>query len=297
MKRSLFALCAALVLSNNFSQQVAAAESNSAEDAIRRTAQQFVEAYDQGKAQDVAALWTPDGEYAMGRETLKGRKAIANLYETFFKAHPGSKMKVNIESVRMVAPTVAIEQGTASTTDRPSKVRSESAYTAVHVKQDGKWLMASVRESEIASKGSIADLGEIGWLIGLWEGEGAAKSRVNYAWMLNKHFIKGEFTSTAKDAKVPGGTQIIGRDPLSGRIISWFFNADGGQAFGEWRQQGSSWLIKAKGVAPEGARTAAVNVLYRADDNVISWKSVNRSIDQNRLPDTKEVVMERSSKK
>jgi uncharacterized protein (TIGR02246 family) len=294
MKRSFFALCAALVLTNNSPQQVAAAESNSAEDAIRRTAQQFVEAYDQGKAQDVAALWTPDGEYAIGRETLKGRKAIANLYETFFKAHPGSKMKVNIESVRMVAPTVALEQGTASTTDGPTKTRSESAYTAVHVKQDGKWLMASVRESEIASQGNAADLGEIGWLIGSWEGEGAAKAQVDYAWMPNKHFIKGEFTSTAKDAKVPGGTQIIGRDPLSGRIISWFFNADGGQAFGQWRQQGSSWIIKTKGVTPEGARTAAVNVLYHPDDNVVSWKSVNRSIDQTRLPDTKELVMERN---
>jgi hypothetical protein len=164
----------------------------------------------------------------------------------------------------------------------------------VHVKQDGKWLMASVRESEIASKGA-ADLGEIGWLIGSWEGEGAAKAQVHYAWMPNKHFIKGEFTSTAKDASVPGGTQIIGRDPLSGRIVSWFYSADGGQAFGQWRRQGSTWIIKTKGVTPEGARTAAVNVLYCADDNVISWKSVNRSIDQTRLPDTKEVVLERKT--
>ena len=126
---------------------------------------------------------------------------------------------------------------------------------------------------------------------------GAAKARVNYAWMLNKHFIKGEFTSTAEDANVPGGMQIIGRDPLSGRILSWFFNADGGQGFGEWLQHGSRWIIRTKGVSPQGARTSATNILYRADDNVLSLKSVDRSIDQKRLPDMREAVWERVSGK
>ena len=177
-----------------------AAETNAAEDAIRHTAQQFVEAYDHGNAKDVAALWTPDGEYAIGHDSIKGRDTIAKLYEAFFRAHPGSKMKVNVESVRMLAPTVAIEQGTASTSGGPGGVRSKSAYTAVHVKQDGKWLMASVRESESASDSSAADLSDIAWLIGSWEGEGdASKIQIDYAWMANKHFIKGQFTSASKD--------------------------------------------------------------------------------------------------
>lgn len=298
MKRSHFVLCAALVLCAGPLQQCTADDTNAAEDAIRHNAQQFVEAYNRGNAQDVAALWTADGEYAIGRESIKGRTAIAKLYDSYFRAHPGSNMKVDVESVRMLAPTVAIEQGTASTSEAAGGARSQSAYTAVHVKQDGKWLMASVRESEGGTKVSSAELTDIDWLIGSWTGEGdASKVQIDYSWMANKHFIKGQFTVASKDGKASGGTQIIGKDPQSGRIISWFFNADGGQGYGVWLQQGSQWIIKTKGVSAEGAPTAAVNVLYRADDKVASWRSVNRSIGKSRLPDMKEVIIEQVSGK
>lgn len=287
---------AACIISANSLQSCRGDVPGSPEDAIRQTAQQFVNFYDKGDAKAVAALWTPDGEYAIGHQSLKGRTAIAGIYEAFFRAHPGSKMKVNVESVRLIAPTVAIEQGVASTND--GRARTESAYTAVHVKQDGKWLMASVRESESTSETGAAELVDIGWLIGSWAGEGdAAKVQIEYSWMANKHFIKGEFTSTAKDGTVPGGTQIIGQDPLSGRLVSWFFNNDGSQGLGEWVHQGSSWLIKTKGVSAKGPRTSAINVLYRADRDVLSWKSVDRSLDHVPLPNMKEVVMERVSGK
>ena len=92
-----------------------AAESTAAEDAIRRSAKAFVDAFDHGDAEAVAAQWTPDGEYTIGRSSLKGREQIAKIYGEFFRTHPGSKMDVKIESIRVLAPTVAIEQGTAST--------------------------------------------------------------------------------------------------------------------------------------------------------------------------------------
>ncbi len=296
MQQFCLVFCVSLIIATNFLPSCRGDVPGLPEDAIRQSAQQFVNVYDKGDAKGVAALWTPDGDYTIGHQSFKGRTAIANLYEAFFHAHPGSTMKVNVESVRLLAPTVAIEQGVASTND--GHARTESAYTAVHVRQHGKWLMASVRESENTSEKSAAELTDLAWLIGSWTGEGdAAKSQVEYSWMANKHFIKGEFTSTVKDGTVPGGTQIIGIDPQSGRIVSWFFNNDGGQGLGDCVQQGSSWILRTKGVSPNGVRTSATNVLYHPDSDVFSWKSVNRSIDKTRLPDMKEVVMERISGK
>ena len=290
-------ICGAVLLIGVSWQQAArAAESTAAEDAIRRSAKAFVEAYDHGNAEAVAAQWTPDGEYTIGRNSLKGREQIAKTYGEFFRTHAGSKMDVKIESIRVLAPTVAIEQGTAATTEGQGGLRSESSYTAVHVKQGDKWLMASVRESEMPSVTATADLNDIAWLVGTWAANGdASKVEMSYDWMANKHFLKGQTTITTKDGSKSGGTQIIGKDPQSGRLVSWFFNADGGHGYGKWSQESSRWIINTQGTSADGAPTAATNVLYHADDNVTSWQSINRSIGEVQLPNAKEIVIERVS--
>lgn len=270
-------------------------ETKAEDDAIRESARQFSEAYDAGNAAAVADQWTPDGEYSIGSQVIKGREAIARLYQEFFRAHPGSKMKVAIDSIRTIAPTAAIEQGTASVSNSPNGPPSASAYTAVHVKQGDKWLMASVRESEIPSTAN-ADLSDIAWLVGSWATDGNASTiEMNYQWMAEKHFLLGKVTITADGASRSGGMQIIGNDPQSGRIVSWFFNADGGHGYGEWSRAGSRWMINTLGTSPGGAPTSAMNILYHASDNVASWESINRSIGDVRLPNESEVVIERVS--
>ena len=254
MKRVLFLSCAALVVSAGLIYSAEAAETTAAEDAVRKSAQEFVAAFDQGNAEAIAAQWTPDGEYTIGRQSLKGREAIARTYGEFLRAHPRSKMNVKIESIRVLAPTVAIEQGTAST-EGQGGLRSESAYTAVHVKQaNGKWLMASVRESEMPSVTATDELNDIAWLVGAWAANGdASKVEMNYEWMADKHFLKGQTTITTPDGSKSGGTQIIGKDPQSGRLISWFFNPDGSHGQGVWSQEGSRWIINTEGTSADGA--------------------------------------------
>src|SRR4051794_25945843 len=82
-----------------------AGEMTAEEQAIRNSAKEFVDEYDHRNAEAVAAKWTTDGEYIIGSRSVKGRAAIARLYGEFLRAHPGSKMEVKIESVRVLAPT------------------------------------------------------------------------------------------------------------------------------------------------------------------------------------------------
>lgn len=96
-----------------------------------------------------------------------------------------------------------------------------------------------------------------------------------------------------KGGDMPGGTQIIGRDPVTGQIVSWFFSADGGYGTGMWQKDGSRWLIQTRGITADGTPTAATNMLYRADKDVASWQSFNRLRGDTPLPDVKEVVIER----
>jgi len=295
MKINSFLLTVAFVCFSLISLQPCnAANAGPEESAIRQAAKEFVAAYDKGDAGAVAAHWTADGEYAIGQKTVKGRDAIAKLYGEFLRANPGSKMDVKIASVRLLAPTVVLEEGTASVTNSANSPASASAYSAVHVKQGNKWLMASVRESEVPTVETDRDLSELDWLVGNWS---AGKDKTTVAltcdWIVNKHFLRVEAAGKGSGSDMPSGMQIIGRDPMSGQIVSWFFSADGGHGFGSWEKAGSRWLIQTAGVTADGSPTSASNMLYRADKNVLSWQSINRRRGDTPLPDVKEVVIER----
>jgi uncharacterized protein (TIGR02246 family) len=273
-----------------------AAGASAEEDAIRQTADAFVAAFNDGDADAVAALWTEDGEYFIGSNAVKGRPAIAKLYEEFFRANPGSKMTVKVDSVRMLAPTVALEQGSATVKSESNDSSSASSYSAVHVKQGQKWLMASVRELDAPMSTNNEPLQEIAWLVGDWAARGdVAKVEVKYDWMVNKRFLRGETVVRSNDGtdELPAGVQIIGRDPLTGQIVSWFFDADGGHGYGVWTSDGSRWLIQTQGATSDGAPTTATNLIDLVNDGVLSWQSANRTVGDQTLPDSKEIVIER----
>jgi hypothetical protein len=54
--------------------------------------------------------------------------------------------------------------------------------------------------------------------------------------MANRHFLRGDVSMLGSDVEITGGMQIVGSDPDSGQIVSWFFNADGGYGTGRWQQ-------------------------------------------------------------
>jgi uncharacterized protein (TIGR02246 family) len=298
MNKTIAMTIAALLLGLVCNRASVAAEMGPEERAIRKDAKDFADAYNQGNAEAVAAQWTKDGEYTVGQQTVRGRDTIAKLYAAFFKANPGSKMEVKVASVRVIAPTVAIEEGTASVTGSANGPASASSYSAVHVKQGDKWPMVSVRESEVPAVQFDRDLTELDWLVGKWSaGKDATKATLDCDWMTDKRFLRVKVTMSGKGGELPGGTQIIGRDPATGQLLSWFFNADGGYGSGRWQKDGSHWMIRTAGIAADGTPTMATNVIYRADKNVASWQSFNRRRGDTALPDIKEVVLERVQSK
>jgi uncharacterized protein (TIGR02246 family) len=287
----------ALFLLSAVAGRIIAAEMGPEERAIRREAKEFADAYNEGKADVVASQWTKDGEYTIGSQTIKGRDAIAKLYAQVLKANPGSKMDVKVTSIRMIAPTVAIEEGTASVTGSASGPATSSSYSAVHVRQGDRWPMVSVRESELPSIQFDRDLKELDWMVGKWTAGKESQATLDCEWMANKHFLRIKVAIAGKGDELPGGTQIIGRNPATGKIVSWVFNADGGYGTGVWQHEGSRWVVQTIGMAADGTPTRATNVFYRADKNVASWQSFNRYRGNTALPDVKEVVIERVESK
>jgi uncharacterized protein (TIGR02246 family) len=269
-------------------------EAQTAEEAIRRSAEDFVAAFNRGDAQAVAAQWTTDGDYAdeSGR-LVRGRDAIAAEYAAFFAANPGEKIKVVVDSVRLLDPNVALEDGSSALDPAPPGT-APSRYTAVHVRRGGKWLLASVRETRVEPTPHHARLQALDWLIGTWESEGSgAKIEITCRWAVEKSFIEVTHVLRDGDRVVESAREIVGWDPLSERITSWMFNSDGGHAVGTWLPRKHGWTIEFSGVTADGARTSAVNIMVRLKGAIV-WKSVLRSAEGSALADTEEVVLRRT---
>ncbi len=164
----------------------------SAEDAIRQSAKDFTAAFDSGDSQAVAALWTSDGDYAdESGQLVRGRDRIAAEYSAFFASHPGVKIKIVVDCVRLLDANVAVEDGSSKLEPAPDGSSTSSRYTAVHVKRGGKWLLASVRESRVELPPHHARLQALDWLIGTWESEGnGPKVEITCRWIADQSFIE-----------------------------------------------------------------------------------------------------------
>src|SRR5262249_35026580 len=75
------------------------------EAALQKNAEAFVAAFNKGDARALADFWTPEGDYIdQEGQRLKGRKAIEEAMRGFFAENKGAKLRINIDSVRVVNP-------------------------------------------------------------------------------------------------------------------------------------------------------------------------------------------------
>lgn len=265
---------------------------------IRKGAAEFEQAFNSGNASAVAALWTPDGEFISDEgERHIGRAAIEEAYKKILAASQGHKIKLQIDSIRMLSDSAAIEDGHAVLEPTPLGVTTIGQYTVVHVKSNGKWLMSSVRDSIVDNTAVQGKLSELDWLIGKWSAEEHG-SRIESvcSWIANKSFIQRTYMVTHPDNSVTSGLQIIGYNPQGGHIQSWNFSSDGGYAVGVWSRNGDQWITELQGVLPTGQPTTAFNALTRLDSNAYAWQSMQRYVGGIPVEDTDEVVVKRQSK-
>ena len=275
-----------------------AADANSIPEEIRAAADSFVESFKMRDAAAIAAHWTPRGVYINeDGQRFEGRKSIQSEYETLFaNSSEEFDLRLEIDSVRFINPQTAIEEGRVALTPQPPRaVRVMSRYTAVHVKQDGKWLMADVRDARVELPPDPGQLDDLGWLVGKWSATNqGVQVEVDYRWIENQHFLASTHTATESGRVTATALEIIGRDPSTGRITSWSFTNDGGHAVGIWAPHGNGWTVESAGVMKDGIPTGAANTLSYRDGNTLLWRSGNRSVGDTLLPDTDEMALKRN---
>jgi uncharacterized protein (TIGR02246 family) len=265
------------------------------EEAIRATAEAFAKAFNSYDAQALGALWTADADYTdENGQTYHGRAAIEKEYAELFKQHPDMTIKIDVQSVRVLNPTTALEDGRSALVAQGRTI-SQARYTAVHVKESGKWLLSAVRDMTDAGSAD-ANFQALDFFVGDWVAHGETVSvKTTCKWAVGKKYLLRTFVATAHDKETPerSGLQIIGFDPASRQIRSWTFDSSGGHGQGLWTAVDGGWAIESEGVLADGTPTASTELIERVDNNVMGWQSINRTAGGQQLPNTEQVVLER----
>ena len=229
---------------------------------MRQASAAYVTALNSGNFKAAAAFWSADGQFidALGN-AVSGRKLVGEVLPKRFTDGRPPKMTLTINSTRLITPDTASEDGTVEVAAGKDEPASRGLYNAVWVRQQGKWLIHSLRETSGANMAPEQKLAELAWLIGRWQAETPdATFEVDCHWSPEHVFLIREITVYAGDEVVDQVTQRIGLEPGGTRFKSWSFDSAGGLAEAIWEPGGSTWIVASRGTNSDGEATSAHNV-------------------------------------
>ena len=280
-----------LALSLTFPPLALHAEEPSPEIAgLQQAAADFVVAFNAKDSEAIAKLFLENGEItdAGGGSLISGQEQIAAHYAGLFTGEAVPSLAIEVDSVRLVAPNLAIEDGTAHYTapDGEAPPRS-TAYTAVLMKSgDGVWQIASTRSLRDVTEdaGQLSDLATT--INGDWttQNEGV-RLDLAFGWDETGNYITGEMLTTTADGEPQPGSIRITWDAVKQSIVSWIFDAEGGVSEGVWTPTETGWLIRTEGTTGDGEILGASQTLTTEGPNTLLWTATQRVVDGEVQPD------------
>ena len=258
---------------------------------IRELLTSFVKAFEARDAKALAGHWTAEGEYrnALG-VSANGRDALEAGFTAFFAKTPEVSADLRGESLHFLSADSATQEGTVTVRRGPAAPSTRAHYSALLVREQGKWRLAMLSEAEREEP----PLEDLAWLIGQWKssaGEGV-EVQTTYTWDANKKFIHAKFSAKGKDREL-SGHQVIGVDPETGLLHSWTFEADGGIGEADWNRDGDHWQLTATGTLADGSSLTETNILRRVNEDTFTWQSIDRQLDDAPLDDLAPVKITR----
>jgi uncharacterized protein (TIGR02246 family) len=268
------------------------------EAAIRATDAEFAGAYARGDAKAAAEHFTAAAEYVDERgEVFEGRPAIQAALTAFFADNPECRLEIDVGSIRFIGPGLAIEDGVTKLSRGEKEAVIESPFTAIHVKVEGQWRVASIRDHAPKDRRQHrSQLGQLDWLVGDWVDEGD-ESLVNFSCVAtdNSNFLMRKFSILVAGQEAMSGTQRIGWDPLTSQLRMWIFDSEGGYGEGLWHRVEGEWVLKLTGVTADGEPTSSTSIYTPVNGHTMTWQSVDHEIAGVQLPDSEVVTLVRQA--
>ncbi|NDC53720.1 MAG: SgcJ/EcaC family oxidoreductase [Planctomycetia bacterium] len=279
--------------------RAAASEARPAVAEVAAMLRDYLGAFNRHDPAALAAHWAADAENVdlESGETTRGRAAVEEVFQALFAEDRGATIDIDVESIRPLRDDVALVDGvsriafTGAAAAGPHEAGSR--FSAVVVKQAGRWMIESVREAPLPASRAAAPaarpLDALDWLVGAWEdvGDGVTASTRCFwspgrAFLVRDHAVAFDTSAVrpaAGDDSIPGLlppgtggsraiTEIIGWDADRGEVRSWLFTSEGRFCEATWTQEGGAWRVRYAGGGPDAAATGSLLVARAGPDEL-----------------------------
>jgi len=253
---------------------------------IQDAAVKFVDAYNEKDVAAMMALFDPKGRVEEADGTIvEGEDALKAAFTEAFEAEPEAQISLEMDSLRLLTPDIAIEEGSTEFFPDGETLTSRGHYLVVHQKKDGKWRMISARSLEKEVISNYEYLRQLAWLTGEWIDEDEAETiETDFSWDEERNFLTQEFQVKRGQELLLKGSQRLGWDPQRKEIRGWIFDSKGGFAESRWIDGGDRWTVTIAGVSPTGATQSETRTLVPGIDRV-EVGVTNRVVNGESLPD------------
>lgn len=260
------------------------------EQSVRQAVNAYAEALGRGDLDAVLSAWAPDADYIDDAGNMtRGRNALMELFRKALPEMKGTTVRTKVYSVKFLRPDIALVDGSLEFTSADGS-KDGNRYASVWTRTGDRWQISSARDlpTEASDQPSAAAgaLTHLEWLVGEWQ-DASPKVEValSVRWAPNHSFLLMDYTVKREGGEPMSVSQRIGWDPLAGAVRSWVFDTTGG--FGEaiWERDGNRWVAAAEGILPDGGTGSATHVWEFVDANAFVWRSVDREVDGQPLPD------------
>ncbi len=107
----------------------------------------YADAWNKGDSKQLASLFTADADWIDDQGTvIRGRAAIQRALQDMIGGQKDRTFKLRLDSIRSLGPDVVVGNA-LSTLSGADRSPEAAAYIAVYVKQDGKWNIALLTET------------------------------------------------------------------------------------------------------------------------------------------------------
>ncbi len=270
--------CGGLLFSPSIAGGQKTVDRSQDEAALRQTGKQYLSAVERKDRKAMAEFWTSQGEFVdVDGQSFKIRDLIDKAADS--KEATGRQIKVTATTIRFLTADSAIEDGASEITAPGESSPVKGRFSAVWLRQNGKWKLDSLRESRIVTdvaESTPERLAVLEPFVGQWSGQNANLTmRVTAAWNPTKTFLSRDLSMTDHGKVVFSAKQQVGWDPVRQEIHSWVFDNHGGHSEGSWSLEGNVWMVVVEGVYSNGLTSSATHLFKFIDRDTIVWKMID----------------------
>jgi len=253
----------------------------------------YLRAFNQHDAAAAAEHWTVSAENRNldSGELTRGREAVRGVFAALFEIDAEAAIDIDLDAIRLLRDDVAMIDGLSRVSYADGEVAG-SRFSAVVIRDEDRWQLASVRETACPVPARPArPLDELTWLVGHWENVGAGVTASGECgWSGGRNFLTRRHliapaapvsaAPAAGDARIPGLlpaggmgrrelTEIIAWDPEREAVRSWIFSSDGRFAEATWSRDGSAWVVRVEGRGLDASREATCRLSPDGPDGLL----------------------------